>query len=367
MKRVIVGLIIIVILSLLIVSCGGERNKKSEKAGLNVGFIFVGPIGDGGWNYAHHQGKIEIEDLPFIENVFYREHAYDTETSLIAIEELVKAGAELIFTTSYNQKEATIEMAEKYPHVIFESCSTFIKSDNIGSYFGKIYQGWYLAGVIAGLKTESNEIGMIVAHANPECCRITNAFALGVKKINPDAKVYIEWIHNWFDPSRENIIANKMIDMGCDVIAHNSDSNESQRVADTRYVYSIGYNTDMKDFAPKKNLVSVVWNWGAFYKDAVTKVHKGEWVPDIIWADINSGLFGLTDLSHHIKQKEKDIINDLAELISKQKLIVFSGEIIDNKGILRLGKGSSLSEKDLLTMNWLVDNIVVLNPIASSE
>lgn len=359
--------IFIVMISLTLLNCSNDKKSNQSDEELNVGFLFVGPIGDGGWNYAHNQGRIEIEDLPYINNVFYRENASAKETSVLAIEELIEEGANLIFATSLNHKEATLEMAEKYPEVIFESCSTFLEDENIGSYFGKIYQAWYLAGLVAGLQTETNKIGVVVAQAIPECRRITNAFALGVKRTNPQAKLYMEWIHSWYNPARENVISNKMIDMGCDVIAHNTDSNESQRVADSRNIYSIGYNTDMKDFAPKKNLISVVWNWGIFYKDTVEKVHKGEWIPKSVWFEIDSGIFGLTELSPHITVKDQEFIKEVKQDISRSDLVVFSGEIKDNKGKIRVSSGQSLTDEELLTIDWLVDNIIVLNPIATNE
>ncbi len=367
MKKNLIAILLLVIIGLLNLSCAKKDNLENEQKNLNVGFVYVGPVGDGGWNYAHNQGKLEIEELPFIENIYYRENATDTESTLIAIEELVKEGAQLIFTTSYDHKEATMMMAKKYPHVVFESCSTFMKGDNYGSYFGKIHQAWYLAGLAAGVKTESNQIGFIVAHANAECIRISNAFALGVKKTNPEAKVFLEWTHSWYAPSKENLIANKMIDMGCDVIAHNTDSSESQRVADNRDVFSIGYNNDMKDFAPRKNLVCVVWHWGAFYKEAVTKFYNGEWTPQIIWKDIDSGLFGLTEYSKNLTQKEGEIIDDLKGQIITKELYIFTGEIYDNKGNLRVKAGENFPEEDLLTIDWLVDTIEVLNPIAGKE
>lgn len=356
----------LVIISLLFVSCSQKEGKKTENKGLTVGFVYYGPVGDGGWNYTHSQGKIEIEDLPFIDNVYNRENAQNTETALIAIEELVKMGANLIFTTSYEHKDATILMAKKYPKVIFESCSTFIEGENIGSYFGHIDQAWYLAGIIAGSKTESNKIGVLVAHANPECIRITNAFALGVKQINPEAIVYAEWIHNWFNPSRENEVATSMINMGCDVITHNTDANESQRVADNLKVYSIGYNSDMKDFTSDKHLTSVIWNWGVFYQEVVTKVHDGKWKPEVLMASIDSGIFGLSDLTQLVTPKERELVNDFKEQIVTKELHIYAGEITDNKGILRVEVGKILSEEELLTIDWLVENIKVLNPIATN-
>ncbi len=367
MKKVYLVILTILLVSLLFIGCTKKDKQSKDGKGLHVGFLFVGPIGDGGWNYAHNRGKIEIEDLPIIDKISYRENASDTETSLKAIEELIEEGVNLIFATSYNHKEATLEMAKKYPKVIFESCSTFLQEENIGSYFGKIYQSWYLAGLIAGMRTESDKIGIIVAHANPECRRITNAFALGIKAINPTAKIYVEWIHSWYNPARENKIANKMIDMGCDIIAHNSDSNESQKVADTRHVYSIGYNTDMKNFAPKKNLVSVVWNWGDFYKRKVQEVYDKTWKASKIWSELDSGLYGLSDYSQYLSQEEMKIIASKQEEIINKELVIFSGEIRDNEGNIRVEKGQSLNEEELLSIEWLVDNIEVLNPIAKHK
>ncbi len=365
MKRKILVLLLMCLIVIMLVGCDNNEHKQKTGKALKVGFLFVGPIGDGGWNYAHNKGLLEIEEMPYIQEILYRENASNTESSLIAIEELIKDGADLIFATSYNHKEATLQMAKKYPKVIFESCSTFLKEDNIGSYFGKIYQGWYLAGILAGMKTESNKIGIIVAHANPECRRITNAFSLGIKAMNPQAQVYVEWIHSWYNPVRENAIANKMIDMGCDIIAHNSDSNESQKVADNRNVYSIGYNTDMKTFAPRKNLVSVVWNWGDFYKEKVEEVYEGRWVASKIWLDLDSGLFGLTEFGDHFDQSQKSILQEIIRKVKAKELVIFSGPIKDNEGNDRVLPGQSLTDEELLTIDWLVDNISVINPIAT--
>ncbi len=364
MKRTILILLFVCLIGIMLTGCDNNKEGQKARENLKVGFLFVGPIGDGGWNYAHNKGLLEIEEIPYIQEILYRENASDTESSLIAIEELIKEGVNLIFATSYNHKEATLQMAKKYPDVIFESCSTFLKEANIGSYFGKIYQGWYLAGILAGMKTDSNKIGIIVAHANPECKRITNAFSLGIKSINPQAHVYVEWIHSWYNPVRENAIANKMIDMGCDIIAHNSDSNESQKVADNRNVYSIGYNTDMKTFAPRKNLVSVVWNWGDFYEAKVEEVYEGRWQASKIWAELDSGLFGLTELDSHFEDSQISILEEKIEEIKAKELVIFSGQIWDNEGQVRVKSGQSLTDEELLTIDWLVDNITVLNPIA---
>lgn len=360
-------LLLLICSTLLIMNCRKNETGDPGNPKLTVGFVYVGPVGDGGWNYAHNKGKIEIEDLPFIESIHIRENASNTETTLIAIEELIEEGANLIFATSFDHKEAVLAMAKKYPKVIFESCSSFVERENLGSYFGKIYQAWYLAGVTAGLKTESNKIGFIVAHANAECIRISNAFALGVKKTNPDAIVYLEWTHAWFDPAKENKITNKMIDMGCDIIAHNTDSSESQRVAESRKVYTIGYNSDMKDFAPKKNLLSVVWHWGKLYEEVVNDVYSNKWEPKIIWRSIDSGLFGLTEYSQHISLKEREIINSFKKQIINNELLIFTGKIYDNKGNLQVKDSQTLTDEELLSLTWLLDSIEVLNPVATNK
>lgn len=363
MRKILTTVFLLVIISLVMVSCGKSEAEKNMVKGVNVAFVYLGPIGDGGWNYAHNKGKLEVEELPFVNNVYYQENANNSQKTEEAIEEFVNQGAQLIFTNSVVHKEATLKMANKYPKVKFENCSSFIKSKNCGSYFGKIYQAWYLAGVTAGLKTVSKKIGFVSAFPSNECMRIANAFALGVKKINPEVKIYLEWTNNWFDSGQENIIVNKMIDMGCDIICNNTDSSESQRVADNRGAYSIGYSNDMKDFAPQKNLVNVVWNWGVHYKQSVRKVYKGSWKAENVWEDIDSGLFGLTEYTEHIFENEREIINRYSEELYHKEEKIFVGEIYDNKGLLRVKKDEKLSDTQLLAIDWLVENIEVLNSL----
>jgi len=213
------------------------------------------------------------------------------------------------------------EMAEEYPDVIFLHCSGYLSNDsNFGNYFGKMYQPRYLSGLAAGAITESNKIGYVAAFPIPEVIRGINAFATGVKEVNPDATVEVVWTFTWFGPEEETQAANALIETGVDVLAQHQDSPSTGVVAESNGAKWISYNTAYgKDAAPGAFVTAPVWAWGPYYVDVVNSIIDGEFSGGAYWGGMDTGLVSLYDLS-------SDVPSDISDLISQRSDEIINGD-----------------------------------------
>ncbi len=328
---------------------------------IKVGFLYIGPVGDHGWTYAHDLGRRYLEDhVPGVETT-YIEGVPEGMEAYKTIESLVKKGYKVIFTTSFGYMDATEKAANNYPDVYFFHCSGYKYNDrNFTAYFGRIYQPSFLAGIVAGMMTKTNKIGYVEPIPIPEVVRITNAFALGVKMVNPEAKIYIVWTHSWFDPATEKEAAEALLDLGVDVIAQQTDSSAPVQAAEEYGVYSIGYNSDMSAFGPDFYLGAPVWNWGVYYAKVVKEIMAGTYKAGFYWGGMEDGIVDF-QMSEKIPENVKSMVNAFAALMKMGLFDPFKTpimEIYDQDGNLKAAPGKGLSDEELLSMMWLLDNIV---------
>ncbi len=334
-------------------------------ATLKVGFLYIGPVGDYGWTYAHDLGRRYLEDhVPGVVTT-YIENVPDSIESYRYIEDLVKKGHKVIFTTSFGFMDATEQAAKKYPNVYFFHCSGYkYNNTNFTAYFGRIYQPSFLAGIIAGMMTKSNIIGYVAPIPIPEVVRIINAFALGVKLVNPDAKIHVVWTHSWFDPAQEKEAAQSLIDIGADVLAQQTDSAAPVQTAEERGVYSIGYNSDMRVFGPNYYLGAPIWNWGVYYAKVVKEIMEGKYKAGFYWGGMDEDVVGLS-ITDNVPEEIKAVVEVFEKLIKEGKFDPFTGPIYDQNGKMRVQPGVKMPDEELLGMSWFVDNIVGTIPKAS--
>ncbi len=326
-------------------------------AALKVGFIYVSPIGDAGYSYAHDQGRKAIASMPGVETS-YVEAVPEGPDSERVVTKMAREGAGLIFTTSFGYMDPTLNVAKEFPNVKFEHCSGFKTAENVGNYFGRIYQARYLTGLVAGSMTKSNKLGYVAAFPIPEVIRGINAFTLGVQKVNPGAEVRVVWTKTWYDPATEKEAAKALLDAGCDVIAQHQDSPGPQEAAQERGAYSVGYNSDMSSFAPKAHLTAAVWNWGPLYKYLVEQVQKGTWKSEEIWWGMDKGVVDLAPFGPMVPEEVKTKVAAAKADIVSGKEKVFTGPIFDQKGEQKAAEGQTLADPDLLGMKWFVKGVV---------
>src|SRR6056297_2432537 len=227
-----------------------------------VGFIYVGPIGDGGWTYEHDQGRLAVEEHfgDQVETV-YQESVPEGADAQRAITQMALNGADLIFTTSFGFMDPTVKVAGKFPKVKFEHATGYKTAPNVSTYSARFYEGRAIQGHIAGKMTDTNVIGYIASYPIPEVIRGINAAFIHARKANPDVQFKIIWAYTWFDPAKEADAANALIEQGADVIMQHTDSPAPVRIAEDKGVYAFGQASDMLEFGPNARLSSIIDNW----------------------------------------------------------------------------------------------------------
>jgi basic membrane protein A len=224
----------------------------------------------------------------------------------------------------------------------------------MSNYFGRIYEARYLSGIVAGLKTETNHIGYVGAFPIPEVVRGINAFTLGARSVNPDVEVEVVWTSTWYDPAIEKEAAIALLDNGADIIAQHQDTGGPQQAAEERGLYSIGYHTDMSAIAPNAVLTSVVWNWNDYYVDQVKSVIDGEFESESHWGGMETGMVGLTDVADFAADGTQEAL----DAAIAEGMHVFTGEIKDQEGNVKVADGETLTDDELLNMLWFVEGVI---------
>lgn len=339
--------------------CGGPATEPpAETEPYRVAYVYVGPVGDLGWSYAHDQGRQALEEaLDYVETS-YSESVAEGPDAARVIRDYADQGYDLIFATSFGYMDAVIEVAEDYPDILFEHCTGYQTADNVAIYDGRGYQGWYLAGITAGRMTESNILGYVAPYPIPEVVRNMNAFLLGARSVNPEAELRPVWINDWFNPPAEREAAQALLDAGADVIARESDSPEPDKLAEENGVYAIGYNAISPDVAPDAVLTAPIWDWGVYYIDTVEAAYKGEWETHAYWGGLADGIMDLAPFGDMVPQDVRDEVNAAKQSIIDGELQPFTGPIRDNQGELRVEEGETMSDEALLSFDWLVEGVV---------
>ena len=338
------------------------------KEDIKVGVIHITDPAEGsGYTYTHDLGiqgmqkNIGLEDSQIVR----KNNVNDTDATAIenAIRECIEEGCNVIFATSWGFMDTCEALADEFPEVIF-SHGTGYKSNgtNFHNYFGRIYQARYLAGVAAGLKTQSNKLGYVAAmgQENSEVTGGVNAFAMGAYSVNPDCEVYVKVTNSWFDPEGETQAAQALVDLGCDVIAQHCDTPNPQTVAEQNGVWGVGYNSDMAKDAPGAVLTSVMWDWSVYYTQAVQSVIDGTWSGENYFGGMADGLVNIAELSDLCAEGTKEAVEAAREQITKEGFNVFDGVIETNDGSTVGEEGGTLSDADITgNMNWYFKNVVV--------
>ena len=368
-KRLTVFAALMIALAVLLSGCGSNKESSQESktqtaAGqektekLKVAFIYVGPVGDAGWTKSHDDGRKYLEQqLGDKVETKYLESVPEGADAERVLTELCEKGYKVIFATSFGYMDPIIKVAQKYPDVIFLHCSGYKTAPNVGTYFGRMYQARYLSGIIAGKMTKKNLIGYVAAHPIPEVVRMINAFTLGVRSVNPDAKVKVVWTNTWYDPAKEKEAAVSLIQSGADLIAQHQDTPGPQQAAEEAGIYSIGYNTDMSKFAPKANLTSPVWNWGPYYVKTVQDILDGKWKSEQYWGPMADGIVDLAPISNTVPADVKKLVDDKKQEILSGKWDVFTGPIKDNSGKEKVSAGQKMTDEQLLSFDWFVEGV----------
>src|SRR5476651_1093748 len=262
----------------VMLTAGASVFGASAADKLKVGFIYLGPVGDYGWTYQHDLARqAMIKEFGDKVETTFLENVGEGPDSERPIEQLVRAGNKLIFTTSFGYMEPTLKVAKKYPKVHFEHATGYKRADNMSTYSGRFYEGRYIQGIIAGKMSKSGVLGYIGSFPIPEVVSGINATILGAQTANPNIKIKIIWVNTWFDPGKEADAAKALIDQGADVIMQHTDSPAAMQVAAQRGVFAFGQDSDMVKFGPKTQLTAIINNWAPYYVKQVKAEVEGKW------------------------------------------------------------------------------------------
>ncbi|MBU2957512.1 BMP family ABC transporter substrate-binding protein [Paracoccus sp. 1_MG-2023] len=330
---------------------------------LKVGFIYVGPVGDGGWTYQHDLGRQAVEaeygdrvETTFIESV---PEGADAERALT---QLALAGNKLIFATSFGFMDPTINVASKFPDVKFEHATGYKRADNVATYDARFYEGRAVIGTIAGRMTESNKIGYIGSFPIPEVIQGINSSFIHARKVNPDVEMKVVWAYSWFDPAKEADAASALLAEGVDVILQHTDSTAPLAKAQEAGAIGFGQASDMAAFAPSPRVASIIDNWAPYYVERVGEVLDGTWESKATWAGIGDGEVVIGDITEAVPAEVKAEAEALRDSIGSGEYHPFTGPLNKADGSVWLAEGETASDEDLQSMNFYVEGITAQIP-----
>ncbi|SER81025.1 nucleoside-binding protein [Tranquillimonas rosea] len=326
---------------------------------VKVGFIYVGPIGDGGWTYEHDQARQAVEEHfgDQVETV-YRESVPEGADAERAITQMALGGADLIFTTSFGFMDATINVAEKFPDVKFEHATGYKTAENVATYNARFYQGRAVLGHIAGSMTESNKVGYIGSFPIPEVIRGINSAFLHARKVNPDVEFNVVWAYTWFDPAKEADAAQALIEQGADVILQHTDSTAPLAAAEQAGdVIGFGQASDMAEYKPSPRVASIIDNWSPYYIDRVQAVIDGTWESHSVWQGIGDGTVEIGEITDAVPEDVRQEAADLRDRIGSGEYHPFTGPINKQDGSAWLAEGEVADDETLLGMDFYVEGM----------
>jgi basic membrane protein A len=377
---VVAGFVLTVLAMVWAIGCKSQQNASPEAPAasgapapaadqtLTVGFVYVGPKDDYGYNQAHHEGALVIAKMPGVkireeENVPETDAVQKTMESMISLD-----GAKLLFPTSFGYFDPHILVeAKKFPDVTFFHCGGLYDATkhpaNVGSYFGYIDEAQYVSGIVAGLTTKTNKLGFIAAKPIPQVLRNINAFTLGARSVNPKATTAVVFTGDWSMPSKEADGTNSLADQGVDVITMHVDSPKIVvEQAEKRGIYVTGYHASQAPLAPKGYLTGAEWNWGEVYKQYVVAMQTGkpfDHVGHLVRGGFKEGYIKMSPYGAAVSDDTKAKADAAKAALTDGTLVIFKGPLNDNAGKQIIAPGVSLVQTDvaLEKMAYLVEGV----------
>jgi len=330
-----------------------------KAAPLKIAFAYVGPVGDGGWTFAHDNGRKALEKefgdkiaTSFVENV---PESADTER---VIRDMAGQGNKLIFGTTFGYMEPMVKIAADIKDVKFEHATGYKQAENMRTYDSRTYEGAYMAGVIAGKMTQSNTLGVVASIPIPEVIRNINSFTLGAQSSNPKVKTKVVWVNGWFDPPKETEAATSLINSGADVLFQNTDSPAVLKTAEAKGKRAFGWDSDMTAYGPKAHLASSIINWGPYYIKATKEAIDGSWKGGgHSWWGVKEGAIDIVSIAEDVPAETKAKVEEVKKGLADGSFAIWKGPITDNTGKVQVAKDAVADDKFLSGLNFFVKGV----------
>ena len=337
----------------------GGRVALAQDGPLKVGFVYVGPIGDGGWTFQHDQGRLAVVEAfgDKVETVFQESVPEGADAERV-LTQMALSGCGLIFTTSFGYMDATVNVAAKFPDVKFEHATGYKRADNLATYDARFYEGRAVIGTIAGRMTKSNKIGYIASFPIPEVIQGINASFLHARKVNPAVEMSVVWAYTWFDPAKEADSAKALIEQGVDVILQHTDSTaplaEAQK---TPGVIGFGQASDMAAYKPSPRVTSIIDNWAPYYVKRVQAVLDGTWTSGHTWGGMKEGEVVMGEITEAVPAEVKAEAEAMIAAITAGSYHPFTGPINKQDGSVWLAEGVMATDAELAGMMFYVEGM----------
>jgi simple sugar transport system substrate-binding protein len=355
------------IASAVLVGCGKKEEAKQAEAPkaeakaepLKIAFAYVGPVGDGGWTFAHDNARKALEkefgdkiQTSFVENV---PESADAER---VIRDMVGQGNKLVFGTTFGYMEPMLKVAADHKDVKFEHATGYKQADNMRTYDSRTYEGAYMAGVIAGKMTKSNTLGVVASIPIPEVIRNINSFTLGAQSSNPKVKTKVVWVNEWFNPPKETEAATSLINGGADILFQNTDSPAVLKTAQDKGKRAFGWDSDMTAYGPKAHLASAVINWTPYYIKATRDALEGKWTGGAhTWSGVKDGAIDIVSIADDVPADTKAKVDEVKKGLKDGSFAIWKGPLVDNTGKELLKKDEVADDKFLSGINFYVKGV----------
>jgi simple sugar transport system substrate-binding protein len=330
----------------------------AKLAPLKIAFAYVGPVGDGGWTFAHDNGRKALEKefgdkiaTSFVENV---PEAADAER---VFRDMVGQGTKLIFGTTFGYMEPMLKVAADSKEVKFEHATGYKSAENMRTYDSRTYEGAYMAGVIAGGMTKSNTLGVVGSIPIPEVIRNINSFTMGAQSVNPKVKTKVVWVNEWFNPPKETEAATALINGGADVLMQNTDSPAVLKTAQEKGKRAFGWDSDMTAYGPKAHLGSAVINWAPYYIKATKDALDGKWATGKAWWGVKDGAIDFVSVAADVPAEVKDKMEKVKAGLKDGSYVIWKGPIVDNTGKTVLEKDKTADDEWLGGIKFFVKGV----------
>jgi simple sugar transport system substrate-binding protein len=325
---------------------------------LKVGYVYVGPVGDGGWTFAHDLGRKEVEKKfgPKVQTTYVENVPESTDAERV-IRDLAAKGHSIIFTTSFGYMDPTLKVAKSFPKVTFYHATGFKSAPNVHIYNTRMYEPAYLAGVVAGHVSKKGVLGFVASFPIPEVVRNINAYTMGARSVNPKITTKVVWVNTWYDPSKERQAAETLIGSGADVLLQNTDSSAVLQTAQDKGVNAFGWDSDMTAYAPKAHLASAIEVWGGYYTKVVESALAGKPLTNTVWGGMKEGMNDFVSVSSTLPEAAKKAVAEKRAAIVSGKWTVFTGPILAQDGSVKVPEGKSLTDKEIDSIDWYAQGV----------
>ena len=350
-----------------LVGCGKKEEAAAPAAApaaaakaepLKIAFAYVGPVGDGGWTFAHDNARKALEkefgdkiQTSFVENV---PESADAER---VIRDMAGQGNKLIFGTTFGYMETMLKVAPDFKDVKFEHATGYKSADNMRTYDSRTYEGAYMAGLIAGKMSKTGTLGVVASVPIPEVIRNINSFTMGAQTSNPKIKTKVVWVNEWFNPPKETEAATSLINGGADVLFQNTDSPAVLKTAQDKGKRAFGWDSDMTAYGPKAHLASAIINWTPYYMKATKDALEGTWKTGGVWWGVKEGAIDIVSIAEDVPAETKAKVDAVRAGLKDGSFSIWKGPLVDNTGKTLLKKDEVADDKFLSGVNFYVKGV----------